>query len=152
MAHGREGTVMPSDHEVERVAAIIIAAMLDDYGAPLVSSVMARHAARAVLSAIPSYAQGWKEAVEEACAKVEELWWSLRDSRGFDHLTVQEAIRAIEQEKGTHEERWAAAGWPFAWDDDVRAYVCPVGEITGLPSLPTVQAVDAWIAAHGKGE
>jgi hypothetical protein len=140
---------MADEKEVERVAEVIVNATRDDYGAPLVSSTAARHAARAVLSAIPSYAQGWDDAKRRAVEAVRRqvlLYGVVKDD------VVCAAIRAIEPEKGTHEERWAAAGWPFKWSDDVRAYVCPVGDITGLPSLPTVQAVDAWIAAHGKGE
>jgi hypothetical protein len=113
--------------------------------------------ALAPAAAIPSYAQGWDDAKRRAVEKVEELldWPEAFNDGPHDAIRKDKAlaaIRAIEPEMGTHEARWAAAGWPFAWDDDVRAYVCPVGEITGLPSLPTVQAVDAWIGTHGKGE
>jgi hypothetical protein len=115
---------------------------------------------RAVLSAVPSYAQGFADAKRRAVDHAARAIHECLDARSpmaesvvyrqdvLEHVTI--TLRAIEPEKGTHEARWAAAGWPFAWDDDVRAYVCPVGEITGLPSLPTVQAVDAWIADHEK--
>jgi hypothetical protein len=63
-----------------------------------------------------------------------------------------EAKRASE----THEERWAAAGWHVEWSDEARCYlVCRrqsmwSDERTEVSNAPTVQAVDAWIAAHGK--
>ncbi len=50
----------------------------------------------------------------------------------------------------THEERWARLGWPFSWCEQHRAY-CRTGHL-GIASpderLPTVAAVDAWIAAQ----
>ncbi|MCK9358070.1 MAG: hypothetical protein M0R22_13145 [Dehalococcoidia bacterium] len=86
-------------------------------------------------------------------------------SLGHVDVGIMDAIRAIEPPgEETHEERWAAAGWPFKWSDDVRGYHVLTGKATDgavmwcgpdagwHTVLPTVQAVDAWIAAHGKGE
>jgi hypothetical protein len=117
----------------------------DEYGGSI---------ARAVLSAVPSYAQGWDDAKRRAVENVERVNMFAIGKRSAQQIAV-DAIRAIEPEKGTHEERWAAAGWPFKWSDDHRAYIVerdwyiPFDRM-GVLALPTVQAVDAWIAARGK--
>ncbi len=49
----------------------------------------------------------------------------------------------------THEQRWARLGWPFSWNEKERAYTCECR--LGMISVPTVAAVDEWIAAHAKG-
>jgi hypothetical protein len=154
--------VMADEKEVERVAVVISASIRAEGGGYLVDSTMARAIARAVLSAIPSYAQGWDDAKRRAVEEVETFSDNPLTDNGpyFLAVDVLAAIRAIEPEKGTHEERWAAAGWPFKWDDDLREYHARTGEATdgavlwGGPDfgwhviLPTVQAVDAWINSH----
>lgn len=49
----------------------------------------------------------------------------------------------------THEERWAATGFPFKWREKDRAYV--LDHPTRWAIKPTVQEVDAWIAEQTKG-
>ena len=146
---------MADEKEVERVAVVISASIRAEGGGYLVDSTMALFIARAVLSAIPSYAQGWDDAKRRAVEAVEKAKDTWHDE-GREFAAALAAIRAIEPEaKGTHEERWAKAGWPFKWDDDRRAYAIGrdwyvTGDAMGVLALPTIQAVDAWIAAKGK--
>jgi NTP pyrophosphatase (non-canonical NTP hydrolase) len=101
--------------------------------------------------AVPSYSQGWDDAKRRAVEAVERLRGrNSGDGERMTHAEILAAIRAIEPGKGTHEERWAAAGFPFEWSDEIREYqlLTPDRKMM-LDSCPTVQAVDAWIAAHG---
>jgi hypothetical protein len=96
---------MPDEKEVDRVAVVIVNATRDDYGAPLVSSTAARHAARAVLSAIPSYSQGWDDAKRRAVEAVENApcgKYIAAHQRRYEWVGREvaiAAIRAIEPEK-----------------------------------------------------
>jgi hypothetical protein len=121
---------------------------------------------RAVLSAVPSYAQGFEDAKRRAVEKVEALPPKFLAIPPSEHRLaymdeVIAAIRAIEpQQEGTHEERWAKAGWPFKWSEEHRAYHLRTDKDNDCNAiwcdgwheivLPTVQAVDAYIEAHGR--
>jgi hypothetical protein len=84
-----------------------------------------------------------------AVEAVTDLWWTVRDKRGFTNETVNSAILAIEPPgEETHEARWLALGYEVHWDDDDRCYHIVHGPVVVM--APTVQAVDAWIAAQKK--
>jgi hypothetical protein len=112
--------------------------------------------ALAPVAAIPSYAQGWDDAKRRAVEAVEHVNMFAIGKRSARQIAV-DAIRAIEPEMGTHEARWAALGYFVEWSDLHRAYrigslPTPGGEGTFMlyATEPTVQAVDAWIAAREK--
>jgi hypothetical protein len=153
---------MADEKEVERVAQIACDRYQDEIGVDTmrwkgINETMRgywRAIARAVLAAIPSYAQGWDDAKRRAVENVERVNMFAIGKRSAQQIAV-DAIRAIgPQQEGTHESRWLAFGWVVRWSDESRDYlVCrdlPSGdhESDSWHHAPTVQAVDAWIAAR----
>ncbi len=99
-----------------------------------------------------TYQRGFEDAKRMAVEKVERI---LRERHAFyrqDQWPEIAAIRSIAPpgQEETHEERWAKAGWPFKWEEGHRAYVDRADGFV-LAVLPTVQAVDAFIAQKRDG-
>jgi hypothetical protein len=106
------------------------------------------------------YQRGFEDAKRRAVEKVEKA----KEEKHFTAYGLEEgmwardaiaAIRAIEPPgEETHEERWLALGYRVEWSEreprsyEVRRVGCCPRDNDCLARLPTVHAVDAWIAAH----
>jgi hypothetical protein len=108
---------------------------------------------------VTPYQRGFEDAKRMAVEKVTDLWWTVRDARGFTNETVNSAILSIEPPgEETHEERWDALGYRVEWSEreprayEIRTVGCCPHDNDCLARLSTIADVDAWIAAHGKGE
>ncbi len=108
---------------------------------------------------VTPYQRGFEDARRMAVEKVRSLGACAPGCYAVSDVLA--AILAIEPPgEETHEERWRAQGYDVKWNDLHRKYeVKWVEETTALSSvdrsycsklLPTVQAVDEWIAERGK--
>jgi hypothetical protein len=155
---------MEDEKEVERLARVMFDSLGDGGSAFDDQSRLARDVyyrmARAVLAST-SYSRGYADAVRDAVEAVEDCDAIDQTALGNPLIRQGDAVDAIrslaKEEHETHEARWAALGYFVEWSDLHRAYrigslPTPGGEGTFMlyATEPTVQAVDAWIAAREK--
>lgn len=138
---------MPDEKKVERIALLIFRAVVNlpadgsgdtEHTEDEASCVEYLNAARAVLSAVPSYAQGWNDAVEAAVKAAEDCNCTNEDCNGpceaFDGILA--AILSLAKKEETHDCPTCGK------HDDTKGCRGPASVLDGRCSM--------WIAAHPK--